>query len=70
MGAYEVRFKKLINHCAAIAAPGAYQGGSFTNDAVGTTIIPGAGGGDTVDVFFNQNGGNSSNTDFTVMVAC
>jgi hypothetical protein len=68
---YEVTFgTNDVSNCVANASPGAFHGGSFTNDAIGTTIVPGAGGNSTVDVFFNENGGVSSNTDFMLMVAC
>jgi hypothetical protein len=68
-GSYEVTFAQDVHKGVAIASPGASNGGSFTNDAVGTTILPGAGGNNTVDVFFNQAGGVSTNTDFMLIVA-
>jgi hypothetical protein len=68
-GSYEVTFAQDVHNAVAIAAPGAFHGGSFTNDAIGTTIVPGAGGNNTIDVFFNESGGVSVNTDFMLTVA-
>jgi hypothetical protein len=67
-GAYTVTFASSIANCTAVAAPGAYHGGAFTNDAVGTTIVPSV--GNFISVFFNENGGVPRDTDFRLMVAC
>ncbi len=61
-------FPSDISSCVATATPGVWHGGGITNDAVGTTIV--ASSGTTITVFFNENGGNASNTDFMLTVAC
>jgi len=67
-GTYNVTFSHDISSCVAIAAPGAYHGGGFTNDAIGTTIVPSVGA--SVTVFFTENGGVATNTDFMLTVTC
>jgi len=65
-----VTFARDVSNCVAHAEPGAFHGGVFTNDAIGTTIVPGFGGNSTVEALFIENGGVSSNTDFMMIVAC
>lgn len=67
-GTYTVTFATDISGCMGVAAPGAFHGGGFTNDAVGTVIVPTV--GTAVTVFFNENGGNAANTDFMLILAC
>ena len=67
-GTYTVTFARDISSCVAIAAPGAYHGGGFINDAIGTAVVPSAGA--SVTVFFNENGGNPVNTDFMLTLTC
>jgi hypothetical protein len=67
-GSYTVTFSHDISACMAVAAPGAWHAGAFTNDAVGTTIVPTTGA--SVSVFFNENGGTATNTDFQLILAC
>jgi len=67
-GRYEVVFSHDISSCVAVAAPGAFHGGGFVNDAVGSSVVPGS--GNTVSVFINENGGHAVDTDFMLMLAC
>jgi hypothetical protein len=67
-GTYTVTFAHDISSCMGVAAPGAFHGGGFTNDAVGSVIVPSV--GNSVSVFFNENGGNPRNTDFMLILAC
>jgi hypothetical protein len=67
-GTYTVTFGSDISGCMGVAAPGAFHGGGFTNDAVGTVIVPSV--GTSVTVFFNENGGNAVNTDFMLILVC
>jgi hypothetical protein len=67
-GAYTVTFGSSVSDCVAVAAPGAWHGGQFINDATGTTIMPSA--GNAVSVFFNHSGGVGIDTDFMLILAC
>jgi hypothetical protein len=67
-GNYTVTFPSSVSDCVAVAAPGAWHGGQFIIDAVGTTIVPSA--GSSVSVYFNTNGGVGIDTDFMLILAC
>ena len=67
-GSYSVTFASSVSACFAVAAPGAWHGGAFTNETIGTTIVPSS--GNSVSVFFNENGGHATDTDFMLILAC
>jgi hypothetical protein len=67
-GAYTVTFVSSVSGCVAAAAPGAWHGGQFIVDAVGTTVVPSA--GNSVSVFFNNENAVGIDTDFMLILAC
>jgi len=67
-GFYTVTFSHAVGNCMAVASAGAWHGGAFTNETIGTTIVPSV--GNTVTVSFNENGGHPTDTDFQLILAC
>jgi hypothetical protein len=67
-GLYTVTFASDVGTCVGVAGPGAWHGGSFTNETIGSVIVPSS--GNTVTVTFNENGGHLTDTDFMLILAC
>ena len=67
-GIYTVTFASDVGACVAVAAPGAWHGGGWTNDTVGSVAVPSV--GNSVTVTFNENGGHLTDTDFMLILAC
>ena len=67
-GTYTITFANDISGCMGVAGTGAFHGGGFTNDTVGSVVVPTS--GNSVTAFFNENGGVSTNTDFMLILAC